>query len=384
MGDVYKAMQKARQAAERPDPDEDRLNPAADSGTPENSGTSATAGTPEAAPPADPSQSEAGSLPMDQVSTASVFDEDRAGAFRDDDEFEQQAADQPEPDSVTAQAGSTDAAEVSDDSSSGSDTVSRALKRSAAAPKLKPIRGADNKRKYQGSLNGYSKDVVAHHDRGSVITEQYRSIRTQILARGRTRKLQIHTISSSLPGEGKTITTINLGITFAELSDKNTLIIEADLRCPAFSKLLDRECKPGLLGYLEGKTDEIDDIIEPTVYDNFQFIGAGGMAADRSTQLLSSPRMHRLLDRLRDRYDHIFIDTPPVISVTDACILGAASDQVMLVVQLNRTTNDAVERAKRLLKAGHCEISGVILTHQTEHTEDYYTSKYSRYYRSKK
>ncbi|MCC5828849.1 MAG: CpsD/CapB family tyrosine-protein kinase [Phycisphaeraceae bacterium] len=383
MGDVYKAMQKARQQS-----GERAADPVGEAGV--------APAPDEGVRTAEPGASEVGGLPMDQIQASPLVD-DRIAAGKDglaldeDDELIVESAPPVEGSEVGAAAGSQsvpaadrEAATASvpgSDSGKMDSTVSRAMSRVPTAKPGKRIQGAHRDRKYHGSLNGYSREVVAHHDRGSVITEQYRAIRTQILARGRTRKLHTHTITSSLPGEGKTVTTLNLGVTFAELTDQNTLIIEADLRCPAFAKLLDRDGKPGLLDYLEGRTDDIDEIIQRTVYDNFQFIPAGGSAADRSTQLLSSPRMLRLLDRLKDRYDHLFIDTPPIISVTDACIMGAASDQVMLVVQLNRTTSEAVERAKRLLKAGHCEVSGVILTHQTEHHEDYYTSKYSRYYR---
>jgi capsular exopolysaccharide synthesis family protein len=220
-------------------------------------------------------------------------------------------------------------------------------------------------------LNGYAPQVVVHHDRGCIITEQYRAIRTQILARCRNRRVQVHVITSSAPQEGKTVTTINLGIAFSELRNQRTLLIEGDLRRPAFARMLARDQKPGLLHYLRGEVDEIDRILQPSVYDNLQIIPAGDREFTKSTELLSSPRMAFLLDRLRDRYDHIFIDTPPVITVTDGCILGAMADDTLLVVRLNRTPTDAVDRAKRLLRAANCEIAGCILTHMTNAVPSY-------------
>jgi capsular exopolysaccharide synthesis family protein len=225
------------------------------------------------------------------------------------------------------------------------------------------------------SLNGYSSEVVTHHDRGSVITEQYRAIRTQILARGRNRQLQTTIITSAAPNEGKSVTTINLGITFSELRNKKTLLIEGDLRRPAFARLLKRDAVPGLLQVLRGEVESVDQAIHPTVYDNLQFIASGGHDAVNSTELLSSPQMVQLIDRLRDRYDYIFIDTPPVLNVTDSSILGAISDQTVLVVRLNKTPSDAVERAKRLLRASNCEVAGVVLTHQA-HTLPRYLYRY--------
>lgn len=213
------------------------------------------------------------------------------------------------------------------------------------------------------SLNGYSAKVVVHHDRGSAITEQYRAIRTQILARSRNRRLQTHVVTSSVPGEGKSVTTANLGVSFSELRNQQTLLIEGDLRRPSFQTLFDRECTPGLLQLLRGDITDIDQAIHQTVYDNLQFMPAGGRDPTHSTELLSSPRMAQILDRLKDHYDHIFIDTPPVITVTDAAILAGLSDQTMMVVRLHKTPMDMVDRAKRLLHANNCNVSGVILTH---------------------
>jgi len=225
-------------------------------------------------------------------------------------------------------------------------------------------------------LNGYSAEVVVHHDRGSAVTEQYRAIRTQLLARSRNRPMQVTVLTSSTPEEGKSVTTANLGIVFSELRNHKTLLIEGDLRRPSFSKLFDRECSPGMLQLLRGEVTKLDDAIHPTIYENLQFVPAGGRDSTHSTELLSSPRMLQLMDQLKDRYDHIFIDSPPVITVTDACILGSMADQVLLVVRLNKTPSGAVERAKRLLRASNCEVSGVILTHM-KHYISRYLYKYS-------
>jgi capsular exopolysaccharide synthesis family protein len=228
----------------------------------------------------------------------------------------------------------------------------------------------------RSKLNGYSSEVVVHHDRGSAVTEQYRVIRTQLLARGRNQSIQTTVLTSSTPEEGKSVTTANLGISFSELRNKKTLLVEGDLRRPSFSKLFDRESSPGLLNALRGEVNSIDDAIHPTIYENLQFLPAGGRDSTHSTELLSSPRMAQILEQLKDRYDHIFIDTPPVVTVTDACILGEMADQVLMVVRLNKTPSGAVERAKRLLRAANCDVSGVILTHM-RHFVSRYLYKYS-------
>lgn len=230
-------------------------------------------------------------------------------------------------------------------------------------------------------VNGYDAEVVVHHDRGGAITEQYRAIRTQILARARNRSLQTHVLTSSAPGEGKSVSTINLGVTFSELKNHKTLLIEGDLRRPSFQRLFHKQYTPGMLQLLRGEITDIDEAVHPTVYGNLHFIPAGGHDHLHSTELLTSPRMSQILDRLKDRYDHIFIDSPPVVSVTDAAILGAMCDQVLLVVRLYKTPVEVVDRAKRLLRANNCEVAGVILTHMRVHMPRY-LYKYGYYYGS--
>ncbi len=227
------------------------------------------------------------------------------------------------------------------------------------------------------SLNGYSDKVVVHHDRGSIVTEQYRAIRTQILARARNRRLQVHVITSSVPEEGKSVTAANLGVVFSELRNKKILVIEGDLRRPSFQKLFGRSCTPGLVQVLRGDLDDPQQAVHSTVYDNLKFVPAGGRDPTHCTELLSSPGMIQVLDRFREQYDHIFIDTPPVISVTDAAILAAMGDQALLVVRLHKTPVEMVERAKRLLHANNCNVSGVILTHMKMIFLPGYMSRYS-------
>ena len=228
------------------------------------------------------------------------------------------------------------------------------------------------------TANGYSAELIAHHDPGSAITEQYRAIRTQILARGRNKKIQITAVTSAVPNEGKSVTTINLGMTFSELRNQRTLLVECDLRRPTFPRLLNREADMGLGDLLRGDVEQVEAVTYPTVHDNLQLIPAGSTSSVNSTELLSSPRMAQLLERCRERYDHVFIDTPPVLQLTDASIVGSMSDQMILVVRLNKTPSDVIERSMRLLRAANCEVGGVVLTHQSYATPPY-IYRYSRY-----
>ena len=216
------------------------------------------------------------------------------------------------------------------------------------------------------STNSYSNELIPHHDRASIITEQYRAIRTQMLARIRNHRIQTVVITSASPNAGKSLTALNMGITFSELRTHKTLVVEGDLRRPSFPHLLDRDACPGLLHVLKGEVDKVDHAIPQTDYDNLCFMPAGGSDNATSTELLASPRMIQVLEQMKDRFDHIFVDTPPVLNVTDASILGAICDQVLLVIRMNTTPQDLVDRAKRLLSASNCEIAGAVLTHLTD------------------
>ncbi len=217
----------------------------------------------------------------------------------------------------------------------------------------------------------YVPQVVVHHDRGDIITEQYRAIRLQILARCRNRKLQTHVITSSAPDEGKTLTAVNLAMAFAELQNKRTLLIEGDLRRPSLHQVIGQQLTPGLLQLLRGEMDDVNAAIHDSPYDNVKILPAGDHGTTASTEMLSTHRWPEVLEQLKQQFDHILIDTPPVISVTDACIFGALADEVILVVRLNETPVEVVDRTKRLLRASNCEVAGVVLTHMKHHIPKY-------------
>jgi len=322
MGDVFDAMTRAER---------ERSGDPGNGPSPQNPQT-----------PHDPDADTKPALPISEVQAATTS--------RDSGDRDHPASQTPEPGMVTAAArrAEQDATPDHDD----------------AVP-------SDNLPVTDSSLNGYSTEVIVHHDRGSIITEQYRAIRTQILARARNRRLQTHVITSSAPSEGKSVTSVNLGVAFAELRNQKTLLVEGDLRRPSFAHLFDRAASPGLLHILRGEVDNFHKAIHPTVYENLQFLPAGDRDFTGSTELLSNPLMTRLLENLKDEYDHIFIDTPPVITVTDACILGAQADETLLVVRLGRTHVEVVDRAKRLLRAANCELAGVVLTHMKYHVPRY-------------
>ncbi|MCC7147458.1 MAG: CpsD/CapB family tyrosine-protein kinase [Phycisphaeraceae bacterium] len=229
----------------------------------------------------------------------------------------------------------------------------------------------------------YDDRIVAVARPTGLIAEEYRALRTTILARWEQRRHLVHLITSATPQEGKTLTSLNLGLTMAELHNRRTIVIEADLRIPQFSNLLSLPPSPGLASYLDGQAS-LKDVIQPVGPNQLHVIPAGTRAAERAIHLLSSNTMVKLLAELRKRYDHVIIDTPPIIDLADAGILGRLSDEVLLIVRLNRTPRSLVEQALSTLASYRAPVSGLIATDQKPRGHGKYykygSNSYRRYY----
>lgn len=204
--------------------------------------------------------------------------------------------------------------------------------------------------------------LVAMTSPASAMSEEYRSIRTSILARHENERHLVHTITSATPQEGKTITCVNLGLTFAELRNRKTIIIECDLRLPTFGKLLNCETnRPGLIDYLRGNA-KVSEIIQQVEGSQLHIIPAGGRVSDEAVQLISGQRMSNLIQGLRAKYDHVIIDTPPVLQLADAGILGSQSEEVLVVARMRRTPRPLVEQAISTLASYNAQVNGIIAT----------------------
>jgi len=217
--------------------------------------------------------------------------------------------------------------------------------------------------------------LVAMLQPASIMAEEYRAIRTGLLARWKHKRQLVHTITSATPQEGKTLTSLNLGLSFAELRNRRTLVVEADLRLPQFEKLLGIEQSKGLTDLLAGEAD-VDEVIQQVGPNRLHVITAGPRANDRAVEMLSRNRMAALMKTLRGRYDHLIMDTPPVIELADAGILGTLSDEVLMVVRMNRTPKALVDQAIRTLESYNAPVAGLIATDQKPRRRRYYYYRY--------
>jgi capsular exopolysaccharide synthesis family protein len=217
--------------------------------------------------------------------------------------------------------------------------------------------------------------LVAITQPRSAYTEQFRSLRTRILNAGEKRGVQVVVVTSAGVAEGKTLTSLNLGWMLAQTEGVNALLIDSDLRRPCAANYLGLQAPHGLSEALAGKL-ELEQAIT-RLQPSGLYIMPGGEARDNVAEMLAGPTFGRLLKTLRQRFDYIIIDAPPMGVFSDANTLINRADGALLVVRANRTKYKAVER---LLDGVPRErMLGVVLNHAEESLPDdgYYGYGYS-------
>ncbi|MBI4165294.1 MAG: polysaccharide biosynthesis tyrosine autokinase [Acidobacteria bacterium] len=206
--------------------------------------------------------------------------------------------------------------------------------------------------------------------------EAFRSLRTSILLSANpVPKLLL--ITSALPGEGKTTTTVNLGATLASLGNK-VVIVDCDMRRPACHRSTGVQNKPGFVQCLTGQVDLVEAILPVPGVENLHVIPCGPIPPNPA-EVLSASLTFELLRRLRGEFEYVLVDSPPLLSVADSRILATAADAVVLVVRAFSTPYDAVRRARSLLYGAGARILGVALNDVDIRREGYSYSHYYRY-----
>ncbi|OBZ13627.1 MULTISPECIES: CpsD/CapB family tyrosine-protein kinase [Bacillales] len=207
----------------------------------------------------------------------------------------------------------------------------------------------------------------------SPISEGYRMLRTNIEFSTINQKLQIIMVTSSKPSEGKSTTCANMAVAFAQ-ANKKVLLIDADLRKPSQHHIFGKSNRSGLTTALFNQL-KLEDIIQFTGTENLSIIQAGPTPPNPS-ELLSSDQMADLLKKARERYDVIIIDTPPIMSVTDAQIVATQSDGVVLVVDSGKVKKDVALKAKASLEHVKARLIGVVLNKINRNHSDIYSYYY--------
>ncbi|MGD0570325.1 MAG: polysaccharide biosynthesis tyrosine autokinase [Candidatus Sulfotelmatobacter sp.] len=244
--------------------------------------------------------------------------------------------------------------------------------------------GANAKRLVIATSNKEAVELVTQVRPQSQMAESYRALRTSLLLSNLGAPPKVIMITSALPQEGKTTTSINCAVVLAQKGIR-VLLIDADLRRPSIHKTLGMGPRSGLSNVLTGSATLQQTITRSPILPNLSVLPAG-TPPPNPAELLASPNMRDVLEELRGQYDHIVVDTPPTLSVTDAVVLSPRADAIVLVIRSGQTTKQALRRSRDILTQVNAKVSGVLLNAVDLSSPDYYyyyeyQGKYSRYYR---
>lgn len=192
----------------------------------------------------------------------------------------------------------------------------------------------------------------------SPISESYRALRTNIEFSSIDEKLQVLMVSSAGPGEGKSTTITNLAVTFAQ-SEKKVVLIDADLRKPTAHHTFSISNRYGLSSIISQQCS-LEEGIQVTDIPNLDVITSGSIPPNPA-EMMGSKRMTATIEQLRQMYDIVLIDTPPLLAVTDAQIVSTKSDGVILVVDQGKVKRDIASKAVKNLESVNARILGVVL-----------------------
>ena len=219
-------------------------------------------------------------------------------------------------------------------------------------------------------------DKLTALDSLSSVVESYRMLRTSVLLSTAGTPPKTILITSSQPGEGKTTTAVNTAISLSQLG-ASVLLIDADLRRPAVHKAFKIPHARGISNYLSSHTP-VENLIVKLPIPNLSILPCGPIPPNPA-ELISSDRMKDLLRILGHQFDHILIDSPPLISVTDPVILSTMVDGSILVVQAGKSTRELVRRARQELAGVGAKVFGVVLNNVDVRREGYDDYDYYRY-----
>lgn len=222
----------------------------------------------------------------------------------------------------------------------------------------------DKKKKFASQQRVLVDNANISSDLKFRIEEAYKSIRANIMFSVVKKGCKIIVVSSSLPNEGKTTTTVNLAASISQ-ADQRVLLIDGDLRKPKIHQYFSVSSAPGLTDYLSDVASarhkmDIFGIIHPTKYDNLSVITSGTIPPNPA-ELLGSDFMRDFLNGISKDFDYIIIDTPPLNVVSDALPLIRESDGIVLVVRDNQTTHPELQKALSSLEFIDAKILGFVV-----------------------
>lgn len=205
-------------------------------------------------------------------------------------------------------------------------------------------------------------ELAPHEQPKLMISEAYRSLRTALLL-STADELKAVAITSAESGEGKTVTIGNLAVVLAQLG-RRVLLVDADLRKPRQHEVFGLSNRVGLVSHLTG-TAGPEEIIQPTAVPNL-FLAPSGPTPPNPSELLASERMRQFLDQAKQRFDFVLFDTPPVLSVTDATLIGSLVDGVVLCFRAGQVLREDARSCRDRLLRADVRLLGTVLNRHRE------------------
>ncbi|MCJ7488071.1 MAG: polysaccharide biosynthesis tyrosine autokinase, partial [Candidatus Aminicenantes bacterium] len=224
-------------------------------------------------------------------------------------------------------------------------------------------------------------ELVPHYFPDSRLAESYRSIRTALLLSSADRPVKTIAMTSAMPGEGKTVSVANLAVTLAQ-SGKTVLVVDSDLRRPRQHRLFRVKNTFGLTTYLTDSVS-IKDVVKSTEIPNLFLINAGPIPPNPA-ELLGSDKMTRFIKMMTDECDFMLFDLPPMLEISDALVLGAKVDGIVLVVWGDKTSREALRKVRERLDLLKIRTLGVIINNVSlpYQGSGYYKDYFNPYHRS--
>ena len=249
----------------------------------------------------------------------------------------------------------------------------RKVKRKEKAPKQKD--GLGGRADQEAKLAKI--ELIASREPLSIQAESYRSIRTTLLVSSLPGKIKTLLVTSPLAREGKSATVANLGLTLSQ-ANKRVIMVDSDLRKPKLSKIFGLQSGTGLTQYISSRF-EATDLLKSTAFPHLFFISSGPIPTN-PVELLTSEKMGNLISFLKQSFDFILFDTPPLLAVSDAVAMGPMIDGIILVARGGQTPIPALKQAKEKLDMHKIKCVGVILNGIDLVEQDgYYARQYYHY-----
>lgn len=224
-------------------------------------------------------------------------------------------------------------------------------------------------RKNKQGANHNKRKLITFFAPKSPISEQYRTIRTNIEFSSVDEDIQAIMITSAGPGAGKSTTAANLAVVFAQ-QEKQVLLVDTDLRKPTVHYTFNLTNTFGLTSVLSKQMQLIEAVDESEI-ENLGILTSGPIPPNPA-ELLGSKAMDQFIVEARQHFDVIIFDTPPMLAVTDAQVLGNKCDGSILVVYSGKSVMEEVIKAKDLLTSTKSKLLGVVLNHKKLQGSDYY------------